>query len=171
MDTRDIDRFLADSPKTLVGMPDWVESDRPDELSATWNIADSAGIISAQLRFRCPAFDKLHPSVSLIFRGTPVWRVDLARPTLCKWNLPDAADLGLPAQVCGSHEHAWPDNRQYVIDNGGGQLPYRRPLPPQVRRLPQATLVLADQINLEVGHDQRGFDVPPYADLFERQQQ
>jgi hypothetical protein len=47
------------------------------------------------------------------------------------------------------------------------ELPCRRPLAPQIRKLPQAIPWLAERINLTLNPDQRGFDVPPQAALFE----
>lgn len=166
MDIDEIDAFLAEVKRLQGPPPEWVEGSR-GELSASWNIEDSVGIVRSHLRFRCSRQYRQFPSLSLIYRGNPVCRLDLVQPTECKWNPPGAAAMGLPPRVCGSHLHGWPDNREYVRSAGLGHMPYRRPLTAQVRRLPQAILWLAEQINLTVGPDQRGFDVPPQASLFE----
>jgi hypothetical protein len=148
------------------GLPEWQQSARPIELTATWNVRDSTGIIRSQLRFRCIKRDRSYPSVSLVLTGRLVWRVDLVPPTECKLNPVGAAKEGLPARIYGPHSHGWPDNRGYVTSAGVWELPYRRELPPQIRRLPQALYWLAERVNLALEHDQRGFDVPPQSDLF-----
>jgi hypothetical protein len=162
----EVDAFLADE-KTLEGVPVWRESPRPRELSAVWNIQDSLGIGRASLRFRCPRVTRAWPSISLIFRGNPIWRIDLVAADAWKPNPPGAAALGLPPEVRGSHSHTWIDNRAYILSQDLWGLPYRRPLPVAIRRLPQAVASLAAAINLLLGDDQRRFDVPPQTDLFE----
>jgi hypothetical protein len=168
MDTSEIDAFLAE-PKTLLGpFPEWKKNQaRPGEYENTWLIADSLGIVRAQLRFRFSTSNKAFPSVSLIYRTLLIWRIDLVPPDECKFNMLGAAALGLPARVCGSHSHSWPDNRDYVQSQGFGQMPYRRPIPVQVRKLEQAVLLLATEIGLVVAPEQRGFDVPPQSTLFD----
>lgn len=167
MDIAEVDAFIEEE-KTLQGPPpEWQEGTRKGELSATWNIADSIGIVRAQLRFRCARQQRQFPSVSVVLRQNLVYRVDLVDVAVCKMNPPGAHVYGLPAIVCGPHCHAWTDNREYVHSAGFGHMPYRRLIPAQVRRLPQALLWLGDQINLTIGPDQRGFDVPPQSDLFQ----
>jgi hypothetical protein len=167
MNTDEIDAFLAEA-KTLIGtFPDWKKNEfRPDEYDNAWSVSDSLGIVRAQMRFRFSVVNRGFPSVSLIYRTQLVWRVDLVPSEECKFNPPTAHLLGLPPKVCGSHWHGWPDNRAYVEAHGFGQLPYRRPIPIQVRKLEQAVLSLADQISLQIAPEQRGFDVPPQSGLF-----
>jgi hypothetical protein len=166
-DAIEIDDFLAEE-KHLVGTePLWQDSSRESELSAVWNIQDSLGITKAHLRFRCPKAWRDWPSVSVIFRNYPIWRLDLVAPTICKHNPLGAHSLGLSAVVCGSHCHTWYDNRSHLLTQDLWVLPYRRPLDGPVRRLPQAIASLADAINLALESHQRGFDVPPQSDLFE----
>jgi len=161
-----VDAFLLDD-KRLDGIPNWHPSPRPGELSATWNIQDSLGIVRAALRFRCPRAARGSPSISLVFREDLIWRIDLVPQHVWKPNPPSAVYLGLPPEVYGSHSHRWYDNRAYVLSHGFGSLPYRRPLPVAIRRLPQALASLAAEINLSLEHEQRRFDVPPPTDLFE----
>jgi hypothetical protein len=55
MDIAEIDTFMREG-KTLLGSPpQWEKGARPNELSATWSIADEVGFVRAQLRFRCPS--------------------------------------------------------------------------------------------------------------------
>ena len=162
----EIDAFLAEE-KRLDGIPIWRESSWPGEMDAVWNIQDSLGITRATLRFRCPRAARAWPSISLIFRASPIWRIDLVAPDAWKPNPPGASSLSLPAIVRGSHSHTWHDNRAHLLSQDQWSLPYRRPLPAAIRRLPQAIASLADDVNLTLDPAQRGFDVPPQADLFE----
>jgi hypothetical protein len=166
MDIPEIDAFLQESKSLQGPPPEWEKGAFPGELSATWNIADSVGIVRAQLRFRCPSAGRHFPSISVIYRGSLITRLDLVPPDECKPNLPGAGALGLPPKVCGSHWHPWSANRIYTERAGFGRLPYREPIQPQVRRLPQALLWLADRINLTIAPDRRNFDVPPQGELF-----
>lgn len=163
----EIDAFLAE-PKRLDGPePTWIRGSRPSEMSAEWLIVDDLGISKAKLRFRCPISSRLFPSVSLIYRSNPIWRIDLVRSHEKKPNPLPAQRLGLPPVVVGSHAHTWPDNRPHLMSQHVWELPYRRPLDGPVRRLPQALFSLADAISLTIVAHQRGFDVPRSEDLFE----
>jgi hypothetical protein len=166
MDIAEVDAFLQES-KTLQGPPpEWKEGPYAGELSASWSIADSIGIVRAELRFRCPRAGRQFPSISVIYRGNLITRLDLVPPDECKPNPIGAAALGLPPKVCGSHWHSWPANRRYTEVVGFGRMPYREPIQPQVRRLPHALFWLADRINLTIAPDQRDFDVPSQGELF-----
>jgi hypothetical protein len=162
----EIDAFLAEE-KRLEGVPLWHDSAFPGEKDAVWNIHDSLDIVRATLRFRCPLRARAWPSMSLVFRGNAIWRIDLVAPGAWKPNPAGAAALGLPPHVWGSHSHTWYDNRDHLLSQDQWGLPYRRPLPVAIRRLPQAIASLAADVNLLLEPDQRGFDVPPQAELFE----
>jgi hypothetical protein len=159
---------VTDFLRCLEGVPIWRESSWPGEMDAVWNIQDSLSIIRATLRFRCPRAARAWPSVSLVFRGNPIWRIDLVAREAWKPNPLGAASLGLPARVRGSHSHTWHDNRTHLLSQDQWSLPYRRPLPVAIRRLPQAIASLAADVKLLLEPHQRGFDVPPQTDLFER---
>jgi hypothetical protein len=167
MDVSQIEAFFADAKALRGEPPQWQQAPRPPDFEATWNIEDSIGALSGQLRFRCPKIDRAAPSISVIVRGgLLVARLDLEAAGIVHINPPDAYLYGLPSTVTGSHIHDWPDNRAYVLANEKfGELPYRREIPAQVRRLPQALLWLGQHINLTIGPNQRGFDVPPQTEL------
>jgi hypothetical protein len=66
MDIAEVDASLQES-KTLQGPPpEWKEGPYAGELSASWSIADSIGIVRAELRFRCPRAGRQFPSISVI---------------------------------------------------------------------------------------------------------
>jgi hypothetical protein len=121
MDIDEIDAFYSEAKRLQGPAPHWAENSR-SELSASWNIEDSIGIVRAHLRFRCSRPYRQFPSFSVICRGNLVGRVDLVPATECKFNPVGAASLGLPAQVCGPHLHGWPDNREYVRSAGLGHM-------------------------------------------------
>jgi hypothetical protein len=165
-DVATVDDFLSRG-KSLVGNPpEWKLASRDWEYTLIWIIADDLGAEVAQLRFRWPKGPKVSPAVSLLLRGNPIWRVDLVSQDECKFNPHDAHLYGLPPKVCGPHEHAWPDNRHYVSACGFGKIPYRRPLPPQVKRFGQILPWLSDKIKLTLTAEQRKFDQPPQGSLF-----
>jgi hypothetical protein len=167
MDIAEIDIFLEDKKHLLGPAPEWQQSSRIRDMEASWQVEDSVGIVRAHVRFRFLKTDREHPSLSLIFQNAPIWRVDLRPPESWKTNPPAARAMGLPAIVKGSHSHGWQDHRAYCMTQRAIQLPFRRPLPAKIRKLPQALIWLAEQVNLTIGPDQRDFDVPPKSDLFE----
>lgn len=158
-----VDEFLAGRKTLKGGHPDWFKNTR-GELEAIWTIIDENGVESGQLRFTCSRPYRANPSVSVIFRGNPVWRFDLVDATEGKPNPPGAADLGLLGWVYGNHQHAWPDNRSHVL-NGIWDLPFRREASKALYKISQAYQALAAEINLELQHDQFSFEVPPFAEL------
>lgn len=160
--------FLA-SPKTLDGTPPtWVDGTWGGEYTATWIILDSDGAPAAQLKFTAQKGDTSVSSINVIFQGRTVWRLDMDYEHVCHSNPHDAHLLKLAALVCGPHEHAWEINKAYLLSQDLWRLRYRRALPSAITRLGQGLLWLADEINLTIEPDQRGFDGPTRADLFDR---
>lgn len=167
-DVRQVDDFLRAEKSTPWGAPEWAPSSRPREVQAIWRIQDASGVERAHLRFRCATNRREFPSVSLIFRDDPIWRVDLVPVAECKPNPAWAVREGVPPMVCGPHEHAWSDNRTHLLTGAPWCLPCRRPLPSNVRRLPQVLPWLAERIGLTLCEGWRAFDLPPQTDLFPR---
>jgi hypothetical protein len=163
-----VDEFLV-APKRLEGdPPQWLQSQRPDDVLANWNIVDHLGVVSGQMRFRLSKLAPEYPSVSLIFRGNAVWRVDLCPPDVQKFNPPWAIALRLPASFNGSHCHTWADNRDHIGRTGIWKLDARRPVEIALRRVRQMLPWIADRVGIELTAAQRQFDAPPRSDLFER---
>lgn len=132
------------------------------ETAAIWPVADRHGIVtSGQIRFVLR--DHVERSVSLIFAGQAITRLDLVAPDICEPNPDWARSFGLPGIVCGHHCHSWDHNRDHVLSQPTWDLPCREPLPPQVRRFDQAWPWLAQKINLVLTREQREFELP--ADL------
>jgi len=165
-DIRAVEGFLAGRKALSAPTPEWVPSSRRGEMQAIWSIVEEDGTERAHLRFRCPISNRQFPSVSLIFRDNPVWRVDVVDVGECKYNPVWGERLGLSARVCGPHEHGWPDNRDYLARNPQWHLPARRPLAANLRRLPQIVPWLAQATRIDLAADQHDFDVPPQGALF-----
>lgn len=163
-DVSQVDDFLAGEKVLVDEIPLWLASSRPGELHAIWNIEDALGV-RAHLRFRISQTEPAIPSVSLIFRRNAVARLDVEAPTVSHPNPPWAAQLGLPAEVSGSHFHSWEDNRDHILNTGLWELPARRPVEPGLRRVPQMLPWIADTLSITITPEQRAFDLPPKEQL------
>lgn len=167
-DVEAAEEFLQEA-KTLQGPPPkWADSKWGGEYTATWVVLDSLDAPAGQLRFTVRKADTSVASIHVIFQNHPIWRVDLDYDHICHSNPLDGHLQGLDAQVCGSHSHAWDINKQNLLSQDLWSLKYRRPIPKTIRRLGQALLWLSDEINITIEREQRGFDGPTRADLFDR---
>jgi hypothetical protein len=166
-DVDEVDRFLADQKTLTEGLPQWRDSHIKGWLTAAWPILDSDGIVleGTRLVFTCKADDSERLSASLLLRGNRIFGVDLVPASESKMNGPGAQRLGLPASVRGSHFHTWEDNRGHALANGLGDMPYRRPTPELLTRLPHALAALRQAVNLTLTAEQLSFDVPPQGQL------
>lgn len=162
-----IDGFLAERKRLLGSAPPWEASLRPKELQAIWLVEDALGIVRGQFRFRCGRDKRVSPSVTLLWRGNPIWRIDIEEPLKREHNPHWAYTVGCPPFVDGSHGHEWADNREHLrAMPPEWDIPCRRPIPTNIRKLDSCLAWFAGRINLELGSDQRGFDVPPQTELF-----
>jgi hypothetical protein len=154
----EIDAFLATAKTLAASHPTWTKG-YGRRWGARWAILDEHEIQRGELAFEADA-TLTKVSISVITQRRPIYRVDLVPASECKKNPISAAILGLPAEVCGSHFHAWADNRERVRMSGEKELPYRRPTPTGLKNLSQALAAVAQAINLDLTSDQRGFDLP-----------
>lgn len=163
----EVDAFLAEAKRVQGGLPKWGPSGWRTDLVALWIVEDEHRIARAQLRFTCRRAKDSYPSINLIFRSRPIWRVEIEDPPISHRNPPWAREIGLPSVVRGSHEHAWPDNRSHVARlESDWDIPCRRAIQPQIQRLPQAWAWFAHRVNISLESNQRGFDIPPQRELF-----
>jgi hypothetical protein len=159
----EIDEFMV--------LPKWLDGGRPlwkpssfhkregNEYEAIWSIKDDLGIVGkGQLRFTFRPWNRLHPSISLVFGQRPVMRLDFEDEIKCESNPLYA--VRLPARVCGNHVHTWEANRNHISSQDIWTLTCREPLPPQVRKLDQGLGWLADYANIKLEPDQYGFEIP-----------
>ena len=160
-----VDAFLL-MAKSLDGPPPvWRVGSWGGEYTASWNVLDDTDSPVAQIRCTARQTNTSVASMSLIYKGNPIWRVDIDEATMCHDNPHDGHLQHLNPMVCGPHEHAWPINRGHLMSQDAWTLPYRRQV--SVRRLSQALPLLADQVNLTLTPEQRNFDGPTRADLFD----
>ena len=166
-EVNEVDRFLAQQKTLSEGLPRWRDSHITGRLTAQWPIIDSEGVLreGTRLVFVCKVDELTRLSVTLLLRGNRIFGVDLVPGNECKVNGPGAARLGLPARVCGSHFHAWADNRDLALSAGLGAMQHRRPTPKLLTRLPHALAALAQSVNLALTPEQASFDVPPQGSL------
>lgn len=164
-DVEKADAFLAEE-KFLDGHPPlWQRSTWGGEYVVVWNVLGADGGPLATLKCAARATNTSVAAMNLIFQSRPLWRIDVDATDECHSNPFDAGAMGLPPHVCGPHEHAWEINRPHILKQDIWDLPYRRPI--AVRRLGTALAMLAPQINLTLLPEQRQFDNPTRADLFD----
>lgn len=130
------------------------------EWCAKWPVADDLGIVRGEMRFATKPGSDEQFSISLIFQGHAVARLDFADETECHPNPHWASQFSVPGRVCGPHLHVWELNKEHVAQTGAWTLPVRTPLPPQIRRFSQALPWFADRVNVVLTPEQRGFDMP-----------
>lgn len=164
---KEVNEFLADDGKVLDGFqPRWVSSSGYRTYQLSWNILEEkTGVTRSHLRISVPEFNADYPSMSLIFRGKPVSRLDTAPTSECKPNPPWAWTVGLPHQVCGSHIHSWQDNRGCIERSGLWELPARRPVEDDVEGLTKMFFWFCDHINVRIQTHNTPID-PPDAGLW-----
>lgn len=159
-----VDAFLADA-KSLDGPPPvWIDGNWGGFYSAIWNIKDSLGLAVGSLQFRAEKAKRFNVSVSVIYRNRPVWRVDIDHAI--HENPHNAWMMDLKPIIRAPHSHPWPLNRAHLTSQDQWTLPYARELPASIRRIDQALLALAQDINLTIEPEQRSFEGPRQGDLF-----
>lgn len=131
---------------------------------ASWPIKDDLGAIRGTLNFRVDPKYADFPTLSLLFEGRPVSRIDLTPDHWVKRNPPWA--FACPATVVGNHVHTWTDNRSQIAATGRWLLQARQPVPHAVRRVPQMLRWFADYANISLYGTQFSFDFTPKQDLF-----
>ena len=162
-----IDDFLASSKRLDGAPPPWVKTERAHDFQATWNVIDHQGATSAYLRFRLSSLAPEFPSVTLVYRGNGISRLDLCSPALRKYNPLWAEQLGLPGTFQGSHCHGWTHNRDHVGRTGLWKLDAKEPVGPSLRRVPQMLPWFTHKVGIRLTPEQRQFDAPEKTDLFE----
>ena len=154
----EVDAYIAQH-KTMLGYVNGWELHYGRDWQVRWPIVDATGVESGELCLNVTR-DHKHASICCIFRGRPIYRLDVAPKTECKDNWHTAWEQGLPAQVCGSHVHGWPENRAYVKVNGFGKLPVRRPINGLVASLQDGIGWVAQDLNIHIAPDQRDLEAP-----------
>lgn len=157
---REIDDYI-DAHKAVVGfLPPWGRQFR-GHFQTRWGLADHNGLESGEL---CLTYtrDGHYGSIVCTHRQRLIYRLDITPPAECKDNFHTASRLGLPARVCGPHVHGWLENREYVLSNGFGELPIRRPVLGQVMELSEALHWVAEDLQIQIDPGQRDFALPDF---------
>ncbi len=165
----EIDVYL-DSSKFLDGQqPIWRENGRTDQLDAKWLIEEDGGVSRSHLAFRYNRASTNQPSVSLIYQGKKVCRVDLKSPDESDGNPPQAAEFGLPGQVFGSHIHRWGHNRGYILNSlppDGWEIPIKEEISQSTQKLGHILAFICDACGISFTAEQRELNPPAKEDLF-----
>lgn len=112
----EIELFLAANKHLMGPEPSWRPNGSSNRVDGSWPIEEEPGVSRAYLAFRVNRMSTNQPSVSLIFQGKAICRVDIKPADESDGNPPQAMKLGLPGQVYGPHIHRWHHNREYVLE-------------------------------------------------------
>jgi len=160
-----VDEFLADM-KTFSGNPPEFgpKSQKGGKFhmwEAVWPIANSFGITeTGQLRTNYYPASEARFSLNIIFRGNCIYRIDFESESKSHSNPLWARALGVPSKVFGPHVHTWSSNRAYLETSGIWDLPCGVPLLPSIRNFDEAFEWLANEVNVNLGVNDRKFTVP-----------
>lgn len=157
-----IDSYLANTAKVLDSyQPHWVYQPGYRDHQIGWPILEEdSGKTRSKLQFRIPEMHPEYCSISLVFRGSIVCRVDKDAVDVCKANPPFAANLGLPHQVCGPHVHGWHDNREYIAKSGIWDVPARRPVEEKIDGIDSMFFWFCNHINVRIQPHNRPLILP-----------
>lgn len=160
----EVDAFIAGF-KTLDGFLGEWDQHHGWDWNARWGILDVHGRSQAELVFTINAA-LTHPSICAIYRRRLIYRVDIVPENETKPNEYGALALGLPSVVKGPHTHPWPEHRQFIRENGFGELPFRKPVDIVDRQFIRALETAAADLNIHVEPRQRECEPPRQAALF-----
>ena len=139
---------------------------RGRDWQARWPLVDQNDIASGFVVFEADAgFTEI--SISVIYRGSPVYRLDLCPPGQQHGNEFVARKYApdLPRKFTGSHIHGWEDTRGWVKDHGLGEMPLRRPLENPPTDFDEAFEFVAKAVNITVQPGTRPVTLPPQRGL------
>lgn len=163
--TEEISEFLS-ADKFLDGLlPEWGDG-YSGVLQARWGLLNGVGIgISSHICISLkPSLDR--PSITLIYRQHPVYRLDIVPMDEEKPNPPWASKHGLPNYVAGPHTHPWDANMEYVNLNWDKSLPCRKPLPHNINELEHALAQAVSDLNITITSEQRVVNLPKQGRFF-----
>lgn len=163
-DVAEVDAFIGNH-KSLDGlMPVWEQQSR-GKWHVRWAVIDELGVQRGELSLTCDS-DHSHPTIVCIYNQRSIYRLDIVPNDECKPNPFGAAELSLPAKVCGPHIHGWKENKEYVRVNGLSTLPFRKPIEGLAQTLKDGLGWVAQELNITVTGEQRdSCDLPPQGAL------
>ena len=126
-----------------------------------WDFVDALGI-GLQSHLCISLKESLdRPSISALYRGHPIYRLDIVPDHVEKPNPPWASKFGLPNYVSGCHTHPWEQNKDFVEKNWDKSLPAREPLQESMSTLEHALAQVTDDLNISITGEQRVVSLPP----------
>lgn len=165
----EIDEFLK-AEKSLRGLqPVWRPNGQPDRLDAKWVIEETGGISRAYLAFRYNRVSTNQPSVSVIYEGKNVCRVDVKPQDEYDGNPWQARKFGLPGKVYGTHIHRWEHNREYILEclpPDEWDNPIKEEISQSTQTLKHILALICDQCSIDFTPEQRDLNPPSREDLF-----
>lgn len=157
------DKFLELDKWLLGPQPRWRRNGESDTIDARWVIEEEVGLSRAYLAFRVNRASAEEPSVTLVFQGKPVCRVDIKPADEWDGNPPPAMALGLPAKVYGAHLHRWEHNRKYVRDGlppDKWEIPIKQEISHLTQSLGQMLAVICNECRISFTPEQRDMSLP-----------
>lgn len=165
----EIDTFLL-AQKHLKGEhPIWRPNGRLDQLDAKWPIEEHGAVSRSHLAFRYNRVSTNEPSVSLIYMGKKVCRIDIKPDDDWDGNPPQAREFGLPAKVYGSHIHRWQHNKKYVLESlppDEWEIPIKEEISQSTQKLEHILALICSACNIDFTAEQRALNPPSREDLF-----
>jgi hypothetical protein len=129
-----VDELLTAS-KSLSGIPIWTNGNRQEELRFSWPVLiedELHGCYVAATAY--PDSRETRFTISLVFRGICIWRVDYEHEHKRHTNPADRIVALGCAVVAGRGFHAWSDNRHLATFAGlPKEMKCARPLPENIR--------------------------------------
>lgn len=147
-----IDQYLQNEAKVLDGFqPHWTYHPGYKDHQISWQILEEdSGLIRSRLQLRMPEQNSQFCSISLLYQGNAVCRIDLDSTDVCKQNPVWAARQNLPPLVCGPHIHTWGDNKGYILDNGVWDIPARRGINQKIDGIEDMFFWFCEHINVRI---------------------
>jgi hypothetical protein len=158
----EIDDFLTTQKWLFGAQPIWRQNGSFDRLDGRWVINEAGDVSRAYLAFRLNRVSTNEPSVTLVFRGKPICRVDIKPIEDSDGNPPQARKFDLPGQVYGPHIHRWDYNREYVLKAlppNEWDIPIKQQISPSTQTLGHILAMICTQCEIEFTPEQR--DVTP----------
>ena len=163
------DAFLLAEKWLREGQPDWEPGSHPNQMIAMWSIDEEDRDESrAYLVFSVYKATRDQPSVSLIFLGREICRVDVKPHDAEDGNPAEAMLFGLPMTVHGSHIHLWKFNRAHILREkrpDEWNIPVKTPISRLARKPRHILACICNYCGIYATSEQRDFNPPKRKDF------
>ena len=156
--------FMA-TEKSLCGLePKWSRGSRRNQMVGIWPVKEEGrDEIRGYHVFSLFSTSLDQPSVSLIFCGREVCRLDVKPSDELDENPDYALRLGLPKMVSGTHIHPWEHNRDYKLTElapARWNIPVKTPISQSTRGLRQMLPCICNHCAIYLLTEQRIIHAP-----------